>query len=147
MKKEDDFIESVYVQDFNGTSVDLLNKFEGQPLLLIIYNNQCLGCTGRAIPMAYDFSKQYEDLVVVGIHSEFGNHISTEEEIRSIFTIDELPFPIFIDPKKKIYDQFSSEGTPQWILITKDHKLYRSIFGSQGGAANRLMYALDDLCS
>jgi hypothetical protein len=31
----------------------------------------------------------------------------------SIFTIDELPFPIYIDKHHRVYDNFNSEGTPQ----------------------------------
>ena len=48
-------IESIAVTDFEGNRVDLLTEYKGIPLLLIIYNNACLGCTGRAIPLAYEF--------------------------------------------------------------------------------------------
>jgi hypothetical protein len=27
--------------------------------------------------------------------------------------------PIFLDEGHLVYDQFDSEGTPQWLLITK----------------------------
>lgn len=140
-------IEAIKVQDFDYNEVDLIKKFNAKPLLLIIYNNQCLGCTGRAIPLAYDFQQEYKNLQVIGIHSNFGTINITEKDIKSIFTKDELPFPIYLDNNHKVYDQFNSDGTPQWILITAKGILYRSIFGSQAGAQNRLMYALEDLCS
>ena len=111
MQKENELIESILVHNFNESEVDLIQKYRGKPLLIIIYNNQCLGCTGRAIP----------------------------------FTIDELPFPIYLDCGRSVYDQFDSLGTPQWILITKDGLFSRSIFGSQDGAQNRLMYALQQV--
>ena len=140
-------IESIYVEDFNQNQIDLLKKYENKAILILIYNNQCLGCTGRAIPLAYNFQKEYKNLQVIGIHANFNSNLVTEEDIKSIFTIDELPFPIYIDKNHKVYDEFNSEGTPQWILITPKRELYRSIFGSQSGAQNRLSYALDQLCN
>ena len=139
-------VQSIKVQDFAYVEVDLMSKYEGKPLLIIIYNNQCLGCTGRAIPLAYAFQKEYKNLQVIGIHTIFNSTVVTEHDIKSIFTIDVLPFPIYLDEGHKVYDQFESEGTPQWLLITKEGELYRSFFGSQEGTKNRLHYALADIC-
>lgn len=139
-------IESINVQDFSENHIDLVQKYNKRPMLIIIYNNQCLGCTGRAIPLAYNFQKEYENLQVIGLHSNFNSNKVTEKDIKSIFTIDELPFPIYIDKDHKVYDQFNSEGTPQWLLINANGELERSIFGSQSGSQNRLSYALEQLC-
>lgn len=138
-------VKSIEVTNFEGTKLDLMSKYKGKPLLLLFYNNSCLGCTGRAIPLAYEFQQQYSFIQVVGIHSNFGTNTITENDIKSIFTSNEIPFPIYIDEHHKEYDSFKSEGTPQWILITKTGKLYKSIFGSQLGAQNRLYYALESL--
>jgi peroxiredoxin len=145
MNKENTAVDSILVQDFNGNQIDLIKEYQGKPILAIIYNNQCLGCTGRAIPLAYQLQKENVGVQVVGIHSNFTNTKVTENDIKSIFTIDELPFPIFLDEGHLVYDQFDSEGTPQWLLITKDGIVSRSIFGSQEGAQNRLFYALEQL--
>jgi peroxiredoxin len=147
MEEEITPISFIKVQDFDKNELNLLEMYHGKPLLIIIYNNQCLGCTGRAIPLAYQYQQEYENLQVIGIHSIFNTQPVTEDEIKSIFTTNELPFPIYLDQEHKVYDQFHSEGTPQWLLITQEGILYRSIFGSQSGAQNRLMYALDALCS
>jgi peroxiredoxin len=147
MEKEITPIQAIKVQDFDYKEVNLLEKYKGKPLLIIIYNNQCLGCTGRAIPLAYEYQQEYAHLQVIGIHSIFNKKPVTEEDIKSIFTSKELPFPIYLDQNHQVYDQFESEGTPQWLLITSEGMLYRSIFGSQLGAQNRLMYALDALCN
>lgn len=146
MITENTTIDSILVQDFELNEVDLVKTYSGKPLLVIIYNNQCLGCTGRAIPLAYRFQQEFEHLQVVGIHTNFTNSQITEEDIKSIFTIEDLPFPIYLDNDNTVYSQFQSEGTPQWLIITADSVLYRSIFGSQGGSQNRLMYALEELC-
>lgn len=145
MNKENAAVDSILVQDFNGNQIDLIEKYQGKAILAIIYNNQCLGCTGRAIPLAYQLQKENEEVQVVGIHTNFNTTQVTESDIKSIFTIEELPFPIFLDEGHAVYDQFDSAGTPQWILITKDGILSRSIFGSQEGAQNRLFYALQQL--
>jgi peroxiredoxin len=144
---ENKVIPSILVRDFHDNQVDLLDEFNGTNLLLIIYNNQCLGCTGRAIPLAYELQKEFSNIQVVGIHTNFNSSLVTEKDIKSIFTIPDLPFPIYIDPDHTVYDQFESSGTPQWILITKDGILSRSIFGSQDGAKNRLLYSLEQLNS
>lgn len=140
-------IDSIIVNDLDGNKVDLIRKYAGKPLVLIIYNNACLGCTGRAIPLAYEYQQSYASIQVIGIHTIFGNAEVTKEDIKSIFTSGEVPFPIYIDKGHKVYDQFDSEGTPQWILITGEGKLYRSVYGSQEGAQNRLSYALEALIS
>lgn len=138
-------IEAINITDFQQKSINLIEEFKGIPLLLIIYNNRCLGCTGRAIPLAYDLQQEFKAIKVIGIHSDFNNENTTEDDIKSIFTINDLPFPIFIDKDHKVYDQFNSEGTPQWLLINSNGILERSIFGSQSGSKNRLLYAIESI--
>ena len=138
-------IQSILVTDLDGRKVDLLTEYKDKALVLIIYNNSCLGCTGRAIPLAYDFQQNNPSIQVIGIHSDFGGTKTTKEAIKSIFTSGEVPFPIYMDENHQVFDQFESAGTPQWILITPKGDLFRSIFGSQDGAQNRLFYAIDEL--
>ena len=138
-------IESIHVTDLDGRKIDLLTEYKDKALVLIIYNNSCLGCTGRAIPLAYDFQQKNPSIQVIGIHSDFGGAKTTKEAIKSIFTSGEVPFPIYMDENHQVFDQFESAGTPQWILITPKGDLFRSIFGSQDGAQNRLFYAIEEL--
>lgn len=138
-------INSINVKDLDGIPTDLISAYKNQILLVIIYNNDCLGCTGRAIPVAYEFQQKYPMIQVVGIHADFPNREGTKANIKSIFTSGEIPFPIYIDEHHKVFDQFNAEGTPQWLLITKTQELFRSVFGSQGNAQNRLYYALESL--
>lgn len=140
-------IQAITVKDLDGNSVNLIAAYKNKIILLIIYNNDCLGCTGRAIPLAYYFQQKYPTIQVAGIHANFTNRAGTKASIKSIFTSGENPFPIYIDEHHKVYDQFKSEGTPQWVLISKKNELFRSIFGSQDNAKNRLFYALESLIS
>lgn len=138
-------IGSILVKDFAQTKLDLLKIYTGKPLLIIIYNNQCIGCVGRAIPLANEFQKEFKNIQVVGLHTSFKEEVIREKDIRSVFTIEDLPFPIYIDSNRSVYDQFKSQGTPQWVLIQSNGQLYRSIFGSMADSKNRLMYALESL--
>jgi len=138
-------ITHINVKDLEHHDVDLMTKYPDQNLLLLLYNNQCLGCTGRAIPFAYELQQKHSNVKVIGIHCNFGDIATNKKDITSIFTSQTLPFPIYLDEDHSIYDSFKSEGTPQWIILTKSGELYRSIFGSQGNAQNRLLYALESL--
>ncbi|WP_299381644.1 redoxin domain-containing protein [uncultured Lacinutrix sp.] len=140
-------IQHIQVKNLDGIAVDLMAAYKNKILLLIIYNNDCLGCTGRAIPLAYKFQQEYPTIQVAGIHADFINREGTKENIKSIFTSGEVPFPIYIDEQHKVYNQFNAEGTPQWLLISEKGELFRSIFGSQENAQNRLYYALESILS
>ena len=78
-------LTNIYVKKLNGESIDLLEEYSGQTLFLLFYNNQCLGCTGRAIPLAYEFSLEFKNIQVVGIHSNFSGEVVSEKEIKRIW--------------------------------------------------------------
>lgn len=133
------------VKSLEGETLNLLDVLGGKNALLIFYNNACLGCTGRAIPLAYELKKEFGDVSVIGIHVDFGPTETTVEEIHAIFTIEDLPFPIYKDINQSLYSFFSCEGTPHWILLNEKGEVANTIFGSQEGARTRLTYALEEL--
>lgn len=136
---------TLIAQDFNHQAIDLFQAYTNTYLLVLIYNNQCLGCTGRAIPLANEFQLQFHDLQVIGIHTNFTNTPIRYDEIKSIFTTKKLPFPIYIDRQQTIYKNFKAEGTPYWLIFNKQHQLIHSLFGSQENAQIRLKYALEEI--
>lgn len=138
-------VEEITVKSLNGETVDLMEIYREKPLLLLFFNIQCLGCVGRAIPLAYDYLQEFKNLNVVAIHTTFGKETVIKDDILNIFTSKELPFPIYFDIEKTNYEKFECEGTPHWILIDKKGCIIRSIFGSQDGAQTRLIYALEEL--
>jgi len=143
--KQKEKINAIWVTNFDTKKINLCEAYKGENILMIIYNNQCLGCTGRAIPIAYNFQKEFKTIKVIGIHTDFGNKKTSPQEIKDLFTSGEPPFPIYLDWDASVFKQFEAEGTPQWVIITKEGTLYRSIFGSQENAENRLGYALASL--
>uniref|UniRef100_UPI00355A3C9B hypothetical protein n=1 Tax=Xanthomarina gelatinilytica TaxID=1137281 RepID=UPI00355A3C9B len=94
---------------------------------------------------ALPISKTYTKLSVVAIHSTFGNHTITKQDILDIFTSKKAPFPIYLDQHHKWFDFFNCEGTPHWILLTQNAEVFRSFYGSQENSQNRLYYAIEEL--
>ena len=135
-----------YLESLDGEVISLRHLIKkGRANLLLFYNTACLGCTGRAVPLAYELSLEFKDLNLIVIHSNFGKHRFSKAEILSIFTTKTSPFEIYIDPQAKVYEHYQCEGTPHWVLLDQNLDLYRSIFGSQAQAQQRLWYALESL--
>lgn len=131
--------------DLDGNSFQLSDLIAGRPTLLLLYNNNCLGCTGRAIPYAYELQQEFIEIQVIGIHSNFNGQQATKKTINEIFSTGKSPFPIYNDDGHKLYDDLNAEGTPHWVLYNEKSELINSIFGSQPNAQNRLWYSLSEL--
>ncbi|MFO7745274.1 MAG: hypothetical protein R6V36_07810 [Psychroflexus sp.] len=54
-------------------------------------------------------------------------------------------FDIYMGPKAEAYNYFECKGTPHWIVLGQSLNQYRSIFGSQDQAQQRLWYAIESL--
>jgi hypothetical protein len=69
--------------------------------VLLFYNTNCLGCTGRAIPFGYNLLQENkEKLNFIVVHVDFGEKEISEEDVLSIFHTKASPFPIYRDKKK-----------------------------------------------
>lgn len=134
----------ILVKTIDGQPTNIFENHENKNLLILFYNNNCLGCTGRAIPLAYKAMQEFSEIQVVAIHSNFGKS-ATKEEILEIFTSKELPFPIYIDENHKIFDLYQCEGTPHWVIINRNQQVVKSFFGSQEISQTRLWYSLNEL--
>lgn len=112
--------------------------------LLLFYNTDCLGCTGRAIPFAYELMKSHPDkLNLIVVHVDFGRDID-KTAILDIFRSKQSPFPIYRDQKAQLYNALQCEGTPHWVVLNDDAEISHSIFGSQANAQLRLHYILEE---
>lgn len=135
-----------YIKDVDLNEHPLkANIFKDKTTLVLFYNNNCLGCTGRAIPFAYELKEEY-GIQVILIHSNFSFSV-TRKDIESIFSTPELPLDVFIDENHYAYDQLKCEGTPHWLIIDKNLNITQSIFGSQPNAQNRIIYSLAEMKS
>jgi thioredoxin-related protein len=129
----------------DGEGFNPIEQWSDNPILLIFYHTDCLGCTGRALPLAYEFSKQYPQIKLLVVHVDFPTRLVSEEEIQAIFTDGKAPFLIYRDKNALMYQQFQAEGTPHWLMFDRNGDLRHSIYGSQENAQNRLFYALEEL--
>jgi peroxiredoxin len=137
---------NIQLTTLEASSVSLKELFKkGKVNLLLFYNTYCLGCTGRAIPFAYELTQKFPELNLIVIHTNFGNQTFSKAEILDIFRTKTSPFAIYIDPHQAAYKHFECEGTPHWVVLDQELKIFRSIFGSQNQSQNRLFYALESL--
>jgi hypothetical protein len=74
----------------DGTQVELA-ALHGEPILLLFFNIGCAGCTGRALPLTLDLSRQYPELQLVAIHSHFSPAPVPIESIKSVANYFKLP--------------------------------------------------------
>lgn len=135
-----DFVELVSLEGKSYLLSELLEKDHLN--LILFYNNDCLGCTGRAIPLAYELQNEYSFLHLIVIHSSFGARNYSAEDIQSIFTSGEAPFPIYMESSHELYDYFDCNGTPHWVLMNEEGEILHSIFGSQEGSQMKLDFAI-----
>lgn len=113
--------------------------------LVLFYNTNCLGCTGRAIPLAYKLQQAYSFINLIVIHSNFRPTPFSSEEVLSVFTEQKSPFNIYREDKHELYDYFNCEGTPHWVMIDGHGEIQHSFFGSQEGAQMKLEYAIQEV--
>ena len=136
----------------NSKLVDLEdNKFDLSELLsksinlILFYNTNCLGCTGRAIPFGYDISVKHKEVNLIVVHVNLGTRKEDVVEIKNVFTDSNPPFPVYRDIENLCYDKFHCEGTPHWLLMNENGDVLHSIFGSQEGAKFKIELALEEL--
>lgn len=133
------------LKSLSGEAFDPLLTYKGTPILMIFYHTSCLGCTGRALPLAFKLQKDHPSVQLVVIHTEFNSMKCSIDDILSVFTDRHPPFPIYLDENAFNFNYFEAQGTPHWLLFDKRGQLKHSIFGSQANAHNRLLYALEEL--
>lgn len=116
--------------------------FKGKPLLILFFYLGCPGCTGRAIPFANKMFYEHGDKIsVMGIHSNFeGPEYSDDDLIKTMNSLY-VKFPYFKDAGlATTFHDYQAAGTPHWLLVDKDGKVIRSVFGSD---PNRALLWLD----
>ncbi len=131
--------------DLEGNTFNWSELNSEETNLVLFYNTNCLGCTGRAIPYGYELSKKNNGFKFIVIHVSLGRRKEDIAEIKSVFTDGEPPFSIYRDIDNRVYEYFNCEGTPHWIITNKKGKVLYSIFGSQEGSKLKIELALTEL--
>jgi hypothetical protein len=135
-------IQPWHLESFSNEKVPHPTDFRGKPLLILFFYLGCPGCIGRAIPFANKMVFEHRDKInVIGIQSNFeGPEYSNDDIIRALNSLH-VRFPCFRDSGfATTFHEYRAAGTPHWVLVSKDGKVIRSIFGSD---PNRALLWLD----
>lgn len=119
-----------------------LSQYRGKPLLLFFFNVGCDGCMTRGVPVAAEIARQYPEMTVLGVHSNFGAFNNGPEQVRAYLEEKGVPFPVLMDDGHATFDAYEAEGTPHWVWVDAEGVIQKSIFGSQQNALQRLEYSL-----
>lgn len=130
------------VSSLDGSLAPNVTDFNGQPTVMFFFNLGCHGCMTRGLPLANEIAKQYPEVAVVGIHSNFESIPHAKTAVQAAIEEHGLVFPVVYDDGHATYSDYQAGGTPHWILLDESGEIERSIFGSQPNAVTRLSYAL-----
>jgi len=120
-------IQPWHLESIGQKDLPHYDSFKGKPLLILFFYLGCPGCVGRAIPL--------------GIHSNFEGLEYTNDEIIENLKSLHVRFPVFRDAgMATTFHDYQAGGTPHWVLVDKNGKVVRSIFGSD---PNRALLWLD----
>ena len=135
-------IQPWHLESLRNEKVPHYTDFKGKPLLILFFYLGCPGCTGRAIPFANRMVLEHGDKInVLGIHSNFEGPEYSNDNVISTLNSLHVKFPFFKDSGfATTFHDYQAAGTPHWILVNKDGKVIRSIFGSD---PNRALLWLD----
>lgn len=133
--------------DLGGQSFHPIELMDPDRLnLFVFYNTDCLGCTGRALPFAYELKEQFTFINLIVVHVQFGNRKYSNKDVKSVYTNQIPPFPIYRDEGNRLFEYWKCEGTPHWIFIKgKQDTPQYSIFGSQEGSKMKLDLAISEM--
>ncbi len=135
-------IQPWHLESIGQEEVPQYVSFKGKPLLILFFYLGCPGCVGRAIPFANKMVYEHGDKInLFGIHSNFEGPEYTDDEIIENLALLHVRFPVFRDAgMATTFHDYRAGGTPHWVLVNKNGKVIRSIFGSD---PNRALLWLD----
>ena len=140
-------IQPWHLESLRNEKVPHHADFKGKPLLILFFYLGCPGCTGRAIPFANKMVYEHGDKIsVLGIHSNVEGPEYSDDDIIGTLNSLYVRFPFFKDAGfATTFHDYQAAGTPHWILVNKDSKVIRSIFGSDTNRGLlRLDYAINE---
>lgn len=119
-----------------------VRDYYGKPTVMFFFNLGCHGCMTRGLPLANEIAKQYPEVQVVGIHTNFEAMSYEKDSVQTAMQEQGIQFPVYYDDGHATYSAYQAGGTPHWILLDEQGAIERSIFGSQPNAVTRLSYSL-----
>lgn len=133
------------IESLDGGTAPRIDSFYGRFHLIYFFNIGCIACKTRAIPFASEIHRAFPEIQISAIHTRFEGPVYSKNQIEEIKLVHKIPYPVYQDSGMKSYLDFKAEGTPHWVLLDKQGRVLRSIFGSQPNALQRLYYLLLEL--
>lgn len=133
------------VLTMDGKPGPSLKTWEGRYGLILLFNQECLTCKTRALPLLKEWTEFYPDLHTAAVHVQPGRKQIETAEIQGFIEQQSLNFPVYVDQERKSYKGLQAEGTPHWIILGPAGQIKRSIFGSRPNALQRIDYFIREL--
>ena len=133
------------VDTIDGQKGPSLQTWEGRYGLILMFNQECLTCKTRALPLLKQWTEYYPELRTAAVHVQPGRKKTEVADIRALVEHQALNFPVYVDRERESYRALQAEGTPHWILLNPDGQIERSIFGSRPNALQRIDYFIQEL--
>ena len=133
------------VQTLDGQAGPSLKSWKGQYGVILLFNQECLTCKTRALPLLKQWTEYYPDLRTAAVHVEPGRRKADPAEIRALVENQSPNFPVYLDQGRESYQGLQAEGTPHWIILGPQGQIERSIFGSRPNALQRIDYFIREL--
>jgi hypothetical protein len=120
-----------------------------RPGIALLFNLECAGCVGRAVPWFKRLAAAAGDgAVLFAVHSAYGHRVLPRERVAPqvahyATAFAALPFPVALDLDGSWAEDAGAQGTPHWFVWDADGRLERSVYGSQENALTRLGYLVE----
>ena len=111
--------------DFQWLNTDKnysVKDFKGKIVLLDFWTYCCINCM-HILPDLHKLELKYPELVIVGVHSaKFDNEKGTDNIKQAILRYD-IEHPVIVDQDFKIWNEYTADSWPTFILIDPDGKV------------------------
>jgi hypothetical protein len=129
---------------FNTSEPLTLESLRGRVVVLHAFQMLCPGCVQHGIPQAQRVHDLFSgmEVAVVGLHTVFEHHEAMQPHALEAFLHEyRVTFPVGVDAPgdsggiPKTMEAYRMQGTPTLILLDRQGRIRRKVFGSHSDLA------------
>lgn len=128
------------IEDWLNTTAPITQRhLLGKVIVLGAFQLLCPGCVQQSIPQWRNVHTLFDknDVAMIGLHTVFEHHEAMgKATLKAFLHENRISFPVGIDrpqmpgnPLPVTMERYGMQGTPTTILIDKQSRLRRQIFG------------------
>ena len=106
-----------------------LEDFRGKPLLMVFLTDQCPGCAQLAPVLNKLQQNQGTQVNFIGIFLPHAGKKIDVASARSEMLKYRIKFPVAVDVKATIHDQYHISGWPTVIIVDQSGKIKKIVYG------------------